>query len=208
MAKSKKKNNYFKMFVDIADDAIKAADHLEKTVKDFNPAKAEKMSKSMHEIEHGADLKKHELMKNLGDEFMTPIEREDIVTLALELDDVLDYIEEIFQLFFMFNIQEMRPQAVDFAELIVRGTTAMKICFEEFHSFRKSKTINDKIIEVNVVEELADVLYIKAVRELYTKETDPIKLNAWGIIFDKLEKTCDRCEHVADTIESVIMKNT
>ena len=204
----KKKSNYYEMFVAIAEDAIKAAQYLDKTVKDFNPAKTEKMAKSMHEIEHGADLKKHELMKTLADEFMTPIEREDIVTLACELDDVLDYIEEVFQLFFMFNIQEMRPQAIDFADLIVRGTTAMKICFDEFHNFRRSQTIGGKIIEVNVVEELADVLYIKAMRELYTKEKDPVKVNAWGIIFDKLEKTCDRCEHVADTIESVIMKNS
>jgi uncharacterized protein Yka (UPF0111/DUF47 family) len=59
-----------------------------------------------------------------------------------------------------------------------------------------------------MVEELADVLFIKAMRELYTKEKDPVKVNAWCIIFDKLEKICDRCEHVADTIESVIMKNT
>ncbi len=205
---AKKKSNYYQMFVAIAEDAIKAAQYLEKTVKDFNASKTEKMAKSMHEIEHGADLKKHELMKTLADEFMTPIEREDIVTLASELDDVLDYIEEVFQLFFMFNIQEMRPQAVDFADLIVRSTTAMKVCFDEFHNFRKSQTIGGKIIEVNVVEELADVLYIKAMRELYTKEKDPVKVNAWGIIFDKLEKTCDRCEHVADTIESVIMKNT
>lgn len=205
---AKKKSNYYQMFVAIAEDAIKAAQYLEKTVKDYNGAKTEKLAKSMHEIEHGADLKKHELMKTLADEFMTPIEREDIVTLAWELDDVLDYIEEVFQLFFMFNIQEMRPQAIDFADLIVRGTTAMKVCFDEFHNFRRSQTIGGKIIEVNVVEELADVLYIKAMRELYTKEKDPVKVNAWGIIFDKLEKTCDRCEHVADTIESVIMKNT
>ena len=205
---AKKKSNYYEMFVAIAEDAIKAAQYLEKTVKDFNPAKTEKMAKSMHEIEHGADLKKHELMKTLADEFMTPIEREDIVTLAWELDDVLDYIEEVFQLFFMFNIQEMRPQAIDFADLIVRSTTAMKVCFDEFHNFRRSQTIGGKIIEVNVVEELADVLYMKAMRDLYTKEKDPVKVNAWGIIFDKLEKTCDRCEHVADTIESVIMKNT
>jgi predicted phosphate transport protein (TIGR00153 family) len=205
---AKKKSNYYEMFVAIAEDAIKAAQHLEKTVKDFNYTKSEKLAKSMHEIEHGADLKKHELMKTLADEFMTPIEREDIVTLAWELDDVLDYIEEVFQLFFMFNIQEMRPQAIDFAELIVRSTTAMKVCFDEFHNFRRSKTIGGKIIEVNIVEELADVLFIKAMRELYTKEKDPVKVNAWCIIFDKLEKICDRCEHVADTIESVIMKNT
>jgi len=205
---AKKKNNYFAMFVEIADDAIKAAQHLEKTVKDYNPSKIEKLAKSMHEIEHAADVKKHQLMKALADEFMTPIEREDIITLSWELDDVLDYIEEIYQLFFMFNIQEMRQAAIDFAELIVRAATAMKVCFDEFHNFRKSETIESKIIEVNVVEELADVLYIKAVRELYTKEKDPVKINAWGIIFDKLEKVCDRCEHVADTIQSVIMKNT
>ncbi|MEA4811582.1 MAG: DUF47 family protein [Anaerolineaceae bacterium] len=205
---AKKKNNYFEMFVEIAADAIKAAQHLQKAVKDFNPSKAEKLAKAMHEIEHGADLKKHSLMQALADEFMTPIEREDIVTLAWELDDVLDYIEEIFQLFFMFNIQEMRPQAIDFAELIVRSTTAMKVCFDEFANFRKSNTIGAKIIEVNVVEELADTLFIKSMRDLYTKEKDPVKINAWGIIFNKLEKTCDRCEHVADTIESVIMKNS
>lgn len=196
------------MFSDIANDAIFAAHHLEKTVKNYNPEKMEKLNKTMHEIEHGADLKKHQMMKMLVAEFITPIEREDIATLSYMLDDVLDSIEEVFQMFFMYNVKSMRPEAIDFVELIVRATEAMKACFDEFENFRKSDLIAKKIVEVNVIEELADSLYFKTVHELYTKEKDPLHIMVWVRLYDRFERICDECEHVADAIGSVIMKNS
>lgn len=205
---AKKHNNYFNMFSDIASDAIKAAHLLEKTVKSYNPDKIEKQNKTMHEIEHGADLKKHEMMKCLISEFIAPIEREDIAALSYMLDDVLDSIEEVYQMFFMYNVKEMRSDAYDFVDLIVRSTEAMKACFDEFENFRKSDLIVNKIVEVNVIEELADSLYFKVIRELYTKEKDPVKIMVWVRIYDRFEKICDLCEHVADAIGSVIMKNS
>ncbi|HOZ37683.1 MAG TPA: DUF47 family protein [Anaerolineaceae bacterium] len=205
---AKKDNNYYNMFSDIASDAIIAAHHLEKTVKNYNPDKMEKLNKTMHEIEHGADLKKHQMMKMLVAEFITPIEREDIATLSYMLDDVLDSIEEVFQMFFMYNVKSMRPEAIDFVDLIVRSTEAMKACFDEFEHFRKSDLIAKKIVEVNVIEELADSLYFKTVRELYTKEKDPMQVMVWVRLLDRFERICDECEHVADTIGSVIMKNS
>ena len=205
---AKKDNNYYKMFSDIAGDAIVAAHHLEKTVKNYNPDKIEKLNKTMHEIEHGADLKKHQMMKMLVAEFITPIEREDIATLSYMLDDVLDSIEEVFQMFFMYNVKSMRPEAIDFVELIVRATEAMKACFDEFENFRKSDLIAKKIVEVNVIEELADSLYFKTVHELYTQEKDPLHIMVWVRLFDRFERICDECEHVADAIGSVIMKNS
>ena len=205
---AKKNNNYYNMFSDIANDAIFAAHHLEKTVKNYNPEKMEKLNKTMHEIEHGADLKKHQMMKTLVAEFITPIEREDIATLSYMLDDVLDSIEEVFQMFFMYNVKSMRPEAIDFVELIVRATEAMKACFDEFENFRKSDLIAKKIVEVNVIEELADSLYFKTVHELYTKEKDPLHIMVWVRLYDRFERICDECEHVADTIGSVIMKNS
>lgn len=205
---AKKDNNYYSMFSDIASDAIIAARQLEKTVKNYNPDKIEKLNKAMHEIEHGADLKKHQMMKKLVAEFITPIEREDIGTLSYMLDDVLDSIEEVYQMFFMYNVKEMRPEALDFVELIVRSTEALKSCFDEFEHFRKSDLIANKIVEVNVIEELADSLYFKTVRELYTKEKDPMRVMVWARIYDCFEKICDHCEHVSDTISSVIMKNS
>ena len=205
---AKKDNNYYSMFSDIAGDAIVAAHQLEKTVKNYNPDKIEKLNKTMHEIEHGADEKKHKMIKMLVSEFITPIEREDIGTLSYMLDDVLDSIEEVYQMFFMYNVKEMRPEAIDFVDLIVRSTEAMKACFDEFENFRKSDLISKKIVEVNVIEELADTLYFKTVRELYTKGKDPMHVMIWARIFDRFEKICDQCEHVADTISSVIMKNS
>ena len=205
---AKKNNNYYNMFSDIANDAIFAAHHLEKTVKNYNPEKMEKLNKTMHEIVHGADLKKHQMMKTLVAEFITPIEREDIATLSYMLDDVLDSIEEVFQMFFMYNVKSMRPESIDFVELIVRATEAMKACFDEFENFRKSDLIAKKIVEVNVIEELADSLYFKTVHELYTKEKDPLHIMVWVRLYDRFERICDECEHVADAIGSVIMKNS
>lgn len=196
------------MFSDIADDAIKAAYLLEKTVKNYHPDKMEKQNKVMHEIEHAADLKKHQMMKHLISEFITPIEREDIATLSYMLDDVLDSIEEVFQMFFMYNVREMRPDACDFVDLIVRSTEAMKACFDEFENFRKSDLIAKKIVEVNVIEELADSLYFKVNRDLFLTENDPIVIMVWVRIYDRFERICDQCENVADTIGSVIMKNS
>ena len=72
------------------------------------------------------------MMKLLIAEFITPIEREDIGTLSYMLDDVLDSIEEVYQMFYMYNVKEMRPEAIDFVELIVRSTEALKSCFDEF----------------------------------------------------------------------------
>lgn len=205
---AKKDNNYFNMFSDIAGDAIAAARALEKTIGSYHPEKIEKQNKAMHEIEHAADLKKHQMMKHLISEFITPIEREDIASLAYMLDDVLDMIEEVLQMFYMYNVQVMRPAAAEFATLIVRSTEALKACFDEFEHFRKSDVMSNKIVEVNVIEELADDLYFKSVRELYTKEKDPILVTVWVRIFDRFEKIIDQCENLADAISMVIMKNS
>lgn len=205
---AKKDINYYQIFIGMAEDGIKASRQLEKTIKNYNPQKLEKLSKEMHEIEHAADEKKHLLMESLITEFITPIEREDIVQLASELDDVVDFIEECLQFFYMFNIQSMHKHAEDFVDMVVRSTQALKACFDELEHFSRSETIRGKLIEVNLLEELADELYLNAIHELYLKEKDPIKVMAWTNIYDKLERTCDLCEHVAGTIEQVILKNS
>ena len=143
----------------------------------------------MHEIEHAADQKKHEMMEHLISEFITPIEREDIATLSYMLDDVLDMIEEVMQMFYMYNVQEMRLVTREFARLIVRSTEALKDCFDEFENFRKSDLIAKKIVEVNVIEELADQLYFRSVRELYTTDQEPITIIVWVRIFDCFERS-------------------
>ncbi|HPX65304.1 MAG TPA: DUF47 family protein [Anaerolineaceae bacterium] len=205
---AKKDNNYFKMFMDIAADAITAATHLKETINNYDPEKIHEQMLAMHEVEHAADNKKHQMMEKLIAEFITPIEREDIITLSWALDDVLDYMEEIYQILFMHNVKSMREEALVFGELIYQSTVALKTCFDEFEHFKRSKILPKRLIEVNAIEEKADKLYIDAVRRLHLDESDPSKVHTWSVLFLQLERTIDRIEQVADTIELVIMKNS
>ncbi len=205
---AKKDNNYFKMFMDIAADAITAATHLKETINNYDPEKIHEQMLAMHEVEHAADNKKHQMMEKLIAEFITPIEREDIITLSWALDDVLDYMEEIYQILFMHNVKSMREEALVFGDLIYQSTVALKTCFDEFEHFKRSKILPKRLIEVNAIEEKADKLYIDAVRRLHLDESDPSKVHTWSVLFLQLERTIDRIEQVADTIELVIMKNS
>jgi uncharacterized protein Yka (UPF0111/DUF47 family) len=78
----------------------------------------------------------------------------------------------------------------------------------EFQNFKNSKTLHGKIVEINNLEEKGDGLYYEMMRNLFTSSNDPIELMTWCEILHKLERCCDNCEDVADTIEQIVMKNS
>jgi uncharacterized protein Yka (UPF0111/DUF47 family) len=128
--------------------------------------------------------------------------------LTQELDDVTDLIEDVLLRLYMFNVLSVREEALDFSTMIYRCCEAMEEMMREFRNFRKSGLISEKIVEINRLEEEADALYTKAVRRLYLSSKDPVELMVWSEIFDRMERCCDTCEHVANLVESIIMKNT
>jgi uncharacterized protein Yka (UPF0111/DUF47 family) len=145
----------------------------------------------------------------LAKEFVTPIEREDIMELASMIDTVTDKIEDVVLRLYMFNILKIREDTILMADMLIKCVASMKVAIEEFHDFRKSKTLNEKIIEINYLEEEGDRLYRMAVRNVFTEEgISPIEATAWYQVFHYLEDVFDACEDVADVIEGVMMKNS
>jgi uncharacterized protein Yka (UPF0111/DUF47 family) len=151
---------------------------------------------------------KHEMLKHLAHEFMTPIEREDIVSLSMELDEVVDKVEAVFQRIYMFNIESIRPQAIEFSQLVVKCCKSLVVVMEEFKNFKRSKCLKNFIIEVNSIESEGDVFYTNCMRSLFLEDADTRSLLIWTTIYDLLEDSLDACEDAADVIEGVIMKNT
>ena len=94
----------------------------------------------MHQLEHAADSKRHELGNQLAREFMPPIEREDISTLSQQLDNVVDSVEDIIRKIYMFNIDEMRSEALEFSKLILDTCAVFYKLLQEFSNFKKSNT--------------------------------------------------------------------
>jgi predicted phosphate transport protein (TIGR00153 family) len=204
----KKDYNYFDKFIELVDYSCKCAVILNDTLANFDPNTTDEKVKELHSIEHAGDLAKHEMMSQLAREFIAPIEREDIVNLSQEIDDITDSIEEVLMKIHMFNISSIKPEALEFTKLIEKCSNTLKVALEEFHNYRKSSTLKDKLIEVSYLEEEGDRLYYDTIRNLYVNSKDSLELYVWTEVYDLLEKCCDACAHTADTVESVVMKNS
>lgn len=206
---SKKSDSYyFQTFVECVEYSCQAAAMLEENLENFDPVKLEERLAQLHGIEHAADKRKHEMMEALVREFITPIEREDIMALSQTIDDVTDKIEDVLIRVYINNIQTIRPEAIQFVKVIIRCCQALKTVMEEFRDFKKSKELHKSLVQINTLEEEGDKLFIASMRKLHVEEKDPMDVIAWREVFRYLEKCCDACEHVADVVESVIMKNT
>ncbi|MGN0026982.1 MAG: DUF47 domain-containing protein, partial [Clostridium sp.] len=202
----KKENNYFNMLAELVDYSCEAANLLQNTLVNFNINEIEERIHEMHNIEHEADVKKHDMMNKLAKEFITPIERGDIIDIAHYIDNVTDDIEEVLTRIYMYNIREIKKEAIDFSNIIINNCNGLKKIMREFYNYKKSAEIQKLIININDLEEEGDRLYFSTLRNLYTTSKDPIELMTWTDTLKYFEKCCDACESVANLVESVIMK--
>jgi len=199
--------NYFDCFVTMVEHSQGAAELLAKTVEKFDAEQLQSRMVEMHSIEHSADMVKHDLNKHLAQEFITPIEREDIMELAQQLDSVTDAIEDVLVRMYMYRVKSLRPEVKEFTNTIVKCCDSLANMMNEFHDFRKSATIRDQIVEINRLEEVGDSIYTRAMYSLFDPDNKASQMMVWSAIFEILEGCCDAIEDVADVVEGVMMKN-
>ena len=203
----KEKNDYFQMIEEQVAHARDAARLLNEILTDFRPNELPANRARMHEIEHGADIKKHDMMEKLIREFITPIEREDLRDMSEEIDTVTDLIEDVLNKIYIYNVAKMRPEALEFAALILRSCDDLVAIAQRLGDFRKNREeIGHGIVEVNRLEEDGDRLYIECMARLFRSEREFAPLMAWHDLFSCLEQCLDTCEHVANVFEGVILK--
>ena len=199
---------YFDNFAASTVLSKEAATYLVFCLENYNSESIENMMYQMHEIEHRADVKKHEMNAALAKAFVTPVDREDLDMLSHQLDDVTDKIEEVLQMFYINNIQTIQPAAVEFAKKIVHSCELLCELMNEFENFKRSKKIHSLIVALNDVEEECDQLYLRSMRDVTKSTSDVLAIISWRDIYECLEACADACEHVSECVASVIMKNT
>ena len=175
---------YFDNFKDCAEYSLKAANLLDEIMNNYSKDTIKSYVDKMHDIEHSGDKKKHEMLEVLLKAFMTPIERDDILLLSSCLDEVTDKIEDVALRMYCNDIDEIFEPAKEMVKVVIDS------------------------IRINTLEEDGDRLFIEGLRELHTKEKDPLKVITWREILIYLEKCTDATEHVADVCERVILTNT
>ena len=199
---------YFDGFRRSADYACQAAKLLSEVMHDFNPGQLRERMDSMHAIEKSADEVRHDMMDELVTAFITPFDREDIDELGHVLDDVTDSIEGVLNRMYYDNVTDMRDDAVQMSDMVVRATESICELVNELPRFRHSKTLRELVFAINTIETDADHLFIESMRTLHTTCTDPLQVFAWHDVYRHLEQCSDDCERVANTIDSIVMKNS
>jgi predicted phosphate transport protein (TIGR00153 family) len=188
--------------------ACEEAKKLVEILSDFNPRTIPAQLEAMHEIENAADEQNHQIFTHLAKEFITPIDREDIIEMAHRLDDIVDYIEDVLQQIYMYDVQELFGKAFEMALLMESSTTALYGAIGEFRNFKKTAQLAKKVIEVNNFEEEADDLYTESIRYLYKNHADDsLYIMIWSNVFTRMERCIDACENVADMMATILLKN-
>ncbi len=199
---------YFDNFKDCAGYSAKSAVLLHHIMSDFDADRLREYIDEMHALEHAADIKKHEVTETLIKAFITPIDREDIVQVSQNLEELTDRIEDVLIKIYCNNIITIRPDALELVGLVVKCSEAVLALMSEFADFKRSKKLKEYIIDINSLEEESDRQYIACMHSLHTEKDNLMEIIAWRDIYACIERCADTAEHVADIVESVIMKNS
>lgn len=201
----KKQDKFLVYLVDFAEHLNETTDYfVQYKIKDIHTL--EEFANTIKEYETAADNKVHKIIKDLNETFITPIEREDIMQLILNLDDIIDGMEEFTALLDIHQIISSNYYIDEF-------TNNIKKCGEEIleaielMANSKLGEIEPHVIKIKDYESQCDVLHHNSLKELFQKESNPITVIQYKDIYETLEAIADDCHDVASTLQSIMMKN-
>jgi predicted phosphate transport protein (TIGR00153 family) len=160
-------------------------------------------------IEHDGDQVTRQIFEALNSSFITPLDREDIRSLATLLDDILDFVEGVAQYLVLFEIKGSTEALRQFADILVDMTGQIHKATSYVADLAHSKEIHDAIVRISELENQADALYGTVIADLFRPDgRHPIEVLKWKEIYDGLEEACDACKDYTHVLGNVVLKNS
>ena len=197
-------NSFYAMFAISGQNLVVGAGLL-KELLGADPADRKDIAKKMREAEHDGDEATHAIMRELNESFITPFDREDIYRLASSLDDVMDAMEAAVDLVVLYQIGELPPEVADQVDVLER---AAELTAEAMPRLRSMKDLSEYWIELNRLENQADQVYRRLLARLFNGEYDTLTVMKLKEVVDQLEAAADAFEHVANTVETIAVKES
>lgn len=187
---------------------VKGANLLARCITD-RPAMTdlERASATIHEVEQEGDELVHQLMDKLNKTFLTPLDREDIYQLCTRMDDILDYVDAVAKRLLTFRITQPTHHAVEFAKIIEASASEVEAGIRLLRDLRRQEEIVRQCARINQLENEADQVMREALNRLFNGEpNDVLYIIKWKDIYEHLEIATDKCEDVANVIQTVLVK--
>jgi len=198
-----REERYFDLFNRMASHLTSSALLLQQLFADFD-RRAEYVDQ-IKQVEHTCDEITHDIVRRLNQTFITPIDREDIHELASALDDIVDYIEYTARRTVLYRLEQPTEHARRMIDVIVRLTAALERAVISLG--KGDGRVLQECVAIHTLEHEGDTLHHEAVGQLFAEEHDPIRLIKLKEIYEKLERTIDKCEDVANVLEAIVLKN-
>lgn len=201
----KKEDVFFNLF----DESIKKIMNVSEAFSDLvhNYENVADKVANLKVMETDCDMQVHKILKKLNESNNTPFANEDIYNLTRDMDDIVDFIEEVSNRFIVFDVKEMKPEAIVMADQICQSILELEVLFRNLKNIKTSEIVKEQIIEINRIENEGDIVYRKALTKLFKNENDPIEVIKWKQLFELLEDSLDACENVANIVEGLVMKH-
>jgi len=199
-----KETSFYDLFAKSADNLVVGASLLTELLSTAKAGRGA-IADRMREVEHAGDEATHAIYRQLNSSFITPFDREDIYTLASRLDDVMDSMEAAVDLVSLYQIDELPAGVTDQVDVLVR---AADLTAEAMPRLRSMKDLTEYWIEVNRLENQADQIYRRLLAHLFSGEYDALTVMKLREVVENLEEAADGFEHVANTIETIAVKES
>ncbi|MCX6164120.1 MAG: DUF47 family protein [Ignavibacteriae bacterium] len=193
---------FFDLLAELSDNILKGSELIQNMITKWD--NLSEYSSEIHLLEHRCDDLTHNIVSELNETFITPIDREDIHSFVNSLDNIIDCIDVIANRIHLYKVKkhiEFGSQMTDILNL------QMKLITDIVHNFEGDKNVTSKLTAIRNYESQGDVIFQKALAHLFEYESDVVELIKKKELLELMEKAIDRCQTVAIVIEGIIIKN-
>ena len=198
-------NQFYDKFAELAHEIASAAEVYDAIAHDYPALKGRIPEVKDYEIK--CDAITRETLTLLENSFITPFDREDINLLVRELDHIADGMDNAAARFDLYDIDTMRPEAIQMTELTLRACKEPEVLFEHFENFKKDPVVREKMHTVGTIEDEGDTVSRQGLANIFHEHNDAVEVLKWKSLLDTMESTIDSCKGVANVVRSVLMKN-
>lgn len=190
----------------MADNGAKMGGILKQIVTEPDADRRNSLTQDIIDLEHENDELTHRVFTELGRNFITPFDREDIHSLATALDDIADYIQATAKKLNFYRVNPNETGMQKMAELIEQGASFVKTAVKELRNMKKIRNITEALVKINSIENQADDVFDMAIENLFNTEPDAKEVIKKRDIYQVMELVTDKCEDAGNVIESIIIK--
>jgi len=197
---------FYQLFESVAEELVKMGAKLKEVVSEPDFEQRAKLIKEIEDMEHVNDDYTHKIFTELGKNFITPFDREDIHYLATSLDDIADYIYASAKKINFYRVDPNDIGIQKMADLIALGCTHVHKAVTELRNMKNMRQITDALVAINSIENQGDDIFDMSIERLFATEPDAKEVIKKREIYQIMEVVTDKCEDAANVIESIIIK--